>query len=105
MGKLGEADADAVLEDLEAIGGAVRVKIGNCEVIGARNDSDDPVLDQDEVPVHARLVGVAIRTGSLTGLAIGAALTVDGEDFKVADFRAVGNGTMTRLSLAKTGKG
>ena len=104
MGLLGEEDIDSVLADLEEVGGTIDVTIAGVTVKGIRRNTDQSVL-AGEIPisVSGSMIGVAVKTGALPGLAHGVAITVQGTALKVDDFRRVGNGVWTHIDCAVSG--
>jgi hypothetical protein len=66
-------------------------------VKGIRKEIDRDLIDGTGSRLSGKIRTVSIRTGSLAGLAIGVAITVDGVASKVIDEPQVGSGAITRI--------
>ncbi len=62
----------------------------------------EQLMGEWNVPILGTAIVVQIKTDSLTALAIGVDLGVDGDVFKVRDIRQVGDGALTEVLLAET---
>jgi len=96
---IADEHVDAMLEDLDDAGGAVRVRIGGCEVLGVPRVVDADAFRGSGSLSRARVESVVVKTGALEDLATGATALLDGEERRVAGHEALGDGT-TRIDLA-----
>lgn len=79
--------------------GGIAVVVGASSTWGHYDVSDAGVFDSAEV--LAAEPHVTVPTGVLTGLEIGAAITVDGTAYTVRDHRRIEDGGLTRIWLAE----
>lgn len=90
---IGDGDEQTFLADFNAI-----VVFGSETVNGILDDAEESGLEGEfgsAVPVGIHTV--LIETASLPGLAVGASITVDGEQMEVRRRIRVGDGKFTRL--------
>jgi hypothetical protein len=87
-------DITAMLDEL-----GVSVILGTNETKGVVDYADELVLETDVTASVGRMIAVTIKTGSLPGLAIGSALTVDGGNYKAREVLRIGDGALTRVML------
>lgn len=99
MGHFGESDITAMLADLAEAGATVAVTIGETTVNGLLDHQAVEVLGDEMPGVIANEKGVHVKTGSLPGLASGAAITVGGTAYIVRESLPYGDGAMTRIAL------
>ena len=87
----------ALLEDM-----GVDVVLGAATTKGHRDVADEEVLRGEGLSgVVGRAVVVTVQQGTLPGLAVGSAITVDGEAFTVRAPLAVDDGELVRLLCVK----
>lgn len=91
-----EGDVTAMIEDSPD---AVDVTIGSTTVKGLRDTVDPEVLAGEGTMARGKQREVSVATDSLPGLAKGAAITVEGESFKVSDFEQVEDGALTVIRV------
>jgi hypothetical protein len=89
------SDITAMLDEL-----GVSVTLGTNETKGLVDYADELVLETDVTASVGRMIAVTIKTGSLPGLAIGSALTVDGSPYKAREVLRIGDGALTRVMLS-----
>ena len=85
MGLLDD-DLDAVLADLEQLGETVTIVLGVQAVEAIRDVTDEAPALLAELRAPADAVVVLVKQGSLTGLAIDAACTVDAVAYVVRHY-------------------
>lgn len=88
-------DLDALADDL----GTIDVTIGATTVSGFLDHTDVEVLPGNGAPQYAERIVVKVRTGALPGLEVGAAITVDGDDYTVSLVRRIQDGAFTEILL------
>ena len=90
-------DGNDITAMLDEIG--VSVTLGANETKGLVDYADELVLETDVTASVGRMLAVTIKTGSLSGLAIGSALTVDGSPYKAREVLRIGDGALARILL------
>lgn len=88
------SDIKAVLDEL-----GVSVILSANETKGLIDYADELVLETDVTASVGRMIAVTIKTGSLPGLAVGSAITVDGSPYKAREVLRLGDGALTRIML------
>ncbi len=88
------SDITTMLDEL-----GVNVILGANETKGLVDYADELVLETDVTASVGKMIAVTIKTGSLPGLAVGAALTVDGVVYKAREVLRLGDGALTRVML------
>lgn len=78
--------------------GGVLVAIGASSTYG-HLDSTDVAWEEGGVTVDVQHLVVTVPTGELSGLAVGAAITVGGVGYQVADHRRKEDGALTEILL------
>lgn len=67
---------------------------------GVLTITDEPLSANEGEDVVGELTTVEIITGTLTGIAFSAAITVDGAAYTIDDYRRIEDGKLQRLYLA-----
>lgn len=97
MGFFGDADIDGMLADF-----GVPVAMGSVTVKGIVDQFHDEIPGSDQGPQYVtRRVSVRVKTGALSALTSGAAITVDGTAMKVLQALEEGDGAITRIECAR----
>ena len=99
MGYLGEADITAMLAEIAAAGGGVRVSLGSTTVAGLRDHEAVELLGGEMPGAITNAEAVHVATDSLPGLTSNSTVQVDGVDKKVVKALAYGDGALTRIEL------
>lgn len=94
----GADDLDSILADLPE-DARVDVVFGGTRTDGFPTTQDEDLIQGQSPALVGKRRSVLVRTGSLPGLVIKGAITVDGDSYTVSDFRQVGNGVMTAIRL------
>lgn len=96
MANYGAADVAALLADF-----GLPITVGAVTIKGLVDRRDIPVLSTEGMAAFAsRHVVVTIHTGTLTGLAIGGAIVVDGLGLIVAAIHEIDDGELTEVVCA-----
>jgi hypothetical protein len=90
-------DGSDIMAMLDELG--VSVSLGANETKGLIDYADELVLETDVTASVGKMMAVTIKTGSLPGLAVGMALTVDGVNYKAREVLRTGDGALTRIML------
>ena len=88
------------LRQMIAALGGVDITIGGTTVKGLLRKPDAPFFeaqDTDSELVDGRVVTALVVSGDLSGLAVGAAATVNGESMRVHRYMAESDGSVTRI--------
>lgn len=99
MGHLGEEDLIPMLDGFSEASATVAVTFGAITVTGLYDRVALQVFDGDMPTVIPDGESVHIVAGSLTDLAPGDSITVDGVSYKVLRILPYGDGAMERLAL------
>lgn len=89
-------DLDVMLADTVF---TVPVSIGSSSTRGWFDWKDTTAQDSSGFDVFIRQRTVTIRTGTLTGLVNGVAITVDGTSYRVHDINHDSDGNVTQVTL------
>lgn len=97
MANFGAADVPSLLADFGA-----PITVGADTVLGLVDRDDVPQLGTDGMSAFtSREVVVTIQTGTLPGLTVGGAITVDGSALKVSAVHALDDGELTKIVCVK----
>lgn len=83
---------------LDRIG--VLITVASVTVKGTVGKEPDPRMLEDHVEISADVIAVTVKAGSLPGLDVGVAITVDGASHKVTAFRPAVGGAFTLIFCA-----
>lgn len=98
MANFGAGDVPAMLAEL-----GVGVTLGAQSTKGIVDRADDRLLEAEGgmAAVIGRDVVVTIQAGTLTGLTVGSAVTVDGTAYRVSSLLAIEDGELVRFACRK----
>ncbi len=94
-------DIGAILADLAAACGAVRVTLGEATTFGLLNREAVEILGGEMPAVVAADEVIHLQAGTLPGLQSGAAITVGETAYNVLKVLPYGDGAMVRVALRK----
>lgn len=98
MAFFGFSDIDAMI----AATGGVDVTVGATTVKGLVDIADESVLQGQAADFVGHVVSVTVKTGALTGLAEGVALTADGVNYQVMRVQQIDDGALTLIHVARS---
>lgn len=93
------AETVADLERRIKATGGVPVSLGADSTYGHEEIADQVAVGSGTVEVVGTAQSVVVPTGALSGIATGAAITVDGASYTVRDHRREEDGKLTRILL------
>lgn len=91
----GDTDIPYLFADM-----GVTVVMGAYSTKGFIDTADELVTEGGAPGAIGKMIAVTIKTGSLSGLAVGSIITVDGTYYTVRERLQIDDGTLTRILCA-----
>jgi len=90
------------IDDLIATCGGLDVTLGATTVKGLIDIADESIESGQAATFYGKVVTIAVKTGTLPGLAEGAALTADGVAYRVQRVVQIDDGALTVINAVRT---